>query len=495
MNTVVEKLKSLPQFRRIEPSDAKAWLQHVIQRDPTRVLWLLGRLGSGFGGSEVGTLVLDAMGRAGPFGSAPELVNEKLMRVLPSPSNHYMRKGLILEEAVQLATLRLYGGEVDESILQSFRQPPNDGLFGIGGNPDFPWVRRDGVRTLVDIKVPGAGEEKLSDADKHLSYAIQLHTYNLQNTTYGNAPFDQLMNIHLELPPAITDAYMDRLSKGGRAELPAVVDEMVQLLKYDRPGMRLHMQEHLINPEIDFNGQLRPLNDVIQEVAAINWQAVLDGNVPELERRADVSLTDAQREELAQCERELIELRAMSQATEELINQTQARVSEITASVTEMGSLQQSPHQNIKRGVVLNQDDALHLLKRYSIDPEPLRAERKKLGVRDYDTLAMVDYLKENDVDLAPFVRPAALDPNRVIAALEDHGENPARVMRYETSISNSRKKETLELVERLKERFTPAITSTLQTHRASEQQEHPEHATEAAQTRAETAPTPALTR
>lgn len=495
MNKVVEQLKSLPQFRRIEPSDAKAWLQYVIQREPRRVLWLLGRLGAGFGGSEVGTLVLDAMGRVGVFGSATELVNEKLMRVLPSPSNHFMRKGLILEEAVQQATLRLYGGEVDESILQSFRAPPKNGLFGLGGNPDFPWVRRDGVRTLVDIKVPGIGEEKLTDTDKHLHYAIQLHTYNLLNTAYGNTPFDQLMNIHLELPPAITDAYMDRLSKGGRSELPAVVDEMVQLLKYDRPGMRLHMQEHPINPEIDFNGQLRPLNEVILEVAAVNWQAVLDGNVPELEHRADVALTDAQREELARCERELIELRAVSLATERLISETQERISEITKDVTEQGNLQQGPHQNIKRSVVLNQDDAIQLLQRYNIDPEPLRAERKRLGVRDYDTLAMVDYLKEQDVDLKHFVRPAALDPNQVINALEDIGENPARVMRYETSIATSRKKETVELLDRLTQRFTPAITSTLQTHRAADLQDQPEHSDKPKQAQAESAPTPTLAR
>ncbi|MDQ2077544.1 hypothetical protein [Marinimicrobium sp. ABcell2] len=495
MNAVVEQLKQLPQFRRIEPSDAKAWLEHVIQRDPKRVLWLLGRLGAGFGGSEVGTLVLDAMGRPGVFGSAAELVNEKLMRVMPSPSNHYMRKGIILEEAVQRATLRLYGGEVDESVLQSFREPPNEGLFGLGGNPDFPWLRRDGVRALVDIKVPGAGEDKLTGENKQLHYGIQLHVYNLLNTAYGNEPFDRLMNIHLELPPAITDAYMERLSKGGRAELPAVVDEMVQLLKYDRPGMRLHMNEHPINPEIDFNGQMRPLNDVIQEVAAVNWQAVLDGNVPELHRRADVSMTDEQREALAECERELTELQAVSKATEGLMSQVQERMRAITDHLTETGNLQQTPHQNIKRSRVLNQDDALQLLQRYNIDPEPLRAERKSLGVNAYDTLAMVDYLKDKEVDISPFIRPAALDTNRVIEALEDHGENPARVLRYETSVNLSRKKVTGELVNRLTERFTPAIASTLQTHRASEQQaetEQPSAEKDEAQARSTA---PALTR
>ena len=255
MNPIVEQLKTLPQFKRIEPSDAKAWLEHVISREPKRVLWLMGRLGDGFGGSEAGTLVLDAMGRNGPFSSATELVNEKLMRVLPSASNHHMRKGTVLEEAVILATLRLYGGEIDQQVLDTFAQPSGEGLFGLAGNPDFPWVRRDGVRTLVDIKVPGSGEETLSDADKDLHYAVQLHVYDMLNTAYGNTPFDQLMNIHLELPPEITDAYMDRLSKGGRTELPAVVDEMVQLLKYNRPGMRLHMREHPLNPNIDFNGQ------------------------------------------------------------------------------------------------------------------------------------------------------------------------------------------------------------------------------------------------
>jgi|TARA_R100000093_G_scaffold47305_2_gene24468 hypothetical protein len=495
MNPIVEQLKKLPQFKRIEPSDAKAWLEHVVKREPKRVLWLMGRLGAGFGGSEAGTLVLDAMGRNGPFSSATELVNEKLMRVLPSPSNHHMRKGTVLEEAVVLATLRLYGGEVDQQVLDTFAQPPNEGLFGLAGNPDFPWVRRDGVRTLVDIKVPGSGEETLSDADKDLHYAVQLHVYDMLNTAYGNAPFDQLMNIHLELPPEITDAYMDRLSKGGRAELPAVVDEMVQLLKYDRPGMRLHMREHSLNPNIDFNGQQRPLKEVIQEVAAVNWQAVLDGNVPEIEQRADVALEPEAREELAKRERELLELRAVVKATEERIEEVETQISNLTSHVTDAGALQQTPHFNIKRTVSVDQDSALRILQRYNIDPEPLRAERKKLGVRDYDTLAMAEHLRENNVDLTPFTRQAPFDTAKVVQALEDQGENPARVIRYDTSLALGRKKETKELVSRLVERFTPAINSTLQAHRASEHDENEADASQETQAEPSRSPSPALSR
>lgn len=465
---IVSALRGLPQINRIRREDASRWIKHVAERQPNRILWLMKRLGDGFGGSETGALVLDAMGRPAPFSPASELVNEKLMRVLPTPTNRFMRKGIILEEAVTQATLRLYGGEFDHATLDAFGQPcPND-PFGLAGNPDFPWIRADGVRTLVDIKVPGSGEESLSDGDKQFLYMAQLNTYNRLSEARDLPKFDQLLNIHLELPPVLTDAFTERLSKGGRGELPAVVNEMVQLLKYEREGMRLHMVEQPINPSIDFNGKQRPIVEVIEEVVAINWQAVLDGNVPELAPRADIGLDETQKSQLAQLEAELVQLQALQAVTEKKLAQRQEQVNDLVASVTKEGKLAQTPHVNIKRTASVNMPMAEHLLQRYGLDSSDFRPKPQKPGVRDYDTLAMAEKLKQEGIDVAPFVRPGPFDSDRLVSALEDLGEDPSRVIEYGTAFSKSRKKESHQYLAQLEEQLSPSVEATLQTYRAS---------------------------
>lgn len=464
INPIADTLRRLPQFSRIRREDAQRWISHVANQQPDRILWLMDRLGCGFGGSETGALLLDAMGRPPLFKSAAELINEKLMRILPTPSNKFMRKGTTLEEATQLATLKLYGGEVDNRALEAFKQPHTNDPFGMGGNPDFPWIRRDGIRTLVDIKVPGAGEETLSNGDKAFYYQVQLNQYNILNDARGLPAFDQLMNIHLELPPVLTDAFVDRLNKGGRAELGVVVDEMVALLKYDRPGMRLHMVEQPINPEIDFIGQRRKLNDLIKEVCAVKWQAVLDGNIPELEERADIELSDANKTELAKKETELLHLQALLRATETKVQNCQLAIDAICEGIKNSGALSQTSHLNISRKASVDEDLAGSLLQRYNVDLDSLRGERAKLGVRDYDTLAMAEKLKSLETEMAPFIKPAPLDLNKIIEKLENLGENPARFITYKTSILTSRKKETTQLMQHMTERLAPVVETSIVT-------------------------------
>ncbi|UUA75261.1 hypothetical protein [Cellvibrio sp. QJXJ] len=457
-NSIAEKLRSLPQFSRIRREDAQRWISHVAERQPERLLWLIDRLGNGFGGSESGALLLEAMGRPALFTSAPELVNEKLMRILPAPTNRFMRKGTILEEAVIRATLKLYGGERDNAVLDSFKSSnPND-PFGISGNIDFPWIRSDGVRVLADVKVPGSGEEQLSNSDKDFHYCVQLNHYNMMSKARNLPAFDQLQNIHLELPPVLTDAFIDRLSRGGQAELNAVVDDMVALLKYERPGMRLNFSDQPINPTIDFNGVDRPLEELIAEICAVNWQCVIDGNVPELDLRADHVLSDTEKGELVTKESELIRLQAAQKAIEAKIKGIQEDIGTICASVSEQGALGQSSHINISRKPVLDEEQAIDLLTRYGVDVSTLRKDRPKLNIRDYDTLAMAEKLQELKVDMSAFISPAPIDPDKLISQVELVGINPGRLISYETSILVSRKKETQTLLKSLTEQATPLV-------------------------------------
>lgn len=467
-NSIADKLRSLPQFPRIRREDAQRWISHVAARQPERLMWLIDRLKDGFGGSETGALLLEAMGRPSLFNSAAELVNEKLMRILPTPSNQYMRKGTILEEAVIQATLKLYGGERDNALIDSFKfRSPND-PFGISGNIDFPWIRPDGTRVLVDVKVPGSGEEQLSNVDKDFHYCVQLNQYNIMSKARNVPAFDSLANIHLELPPVLTDAFVDRLTRGGPSELNTVVDEMVALLKYERAGMRLNYVEQPINPTIDFNGIARPLEDLIKEICAVNWQAVIDGNVPELDIRADQELTETQRVDIAVKEVELIRLQAAQKAIEGQIKSVQTDIDNICSSVATQGALAQTGHLNISRKPTLNEDAAMALLARYGVDAEAVGETRAKLGVRDYDTLAMAEKLRDLDVDMKPFIKSAALDAEKIITQLEAVGENPARFISYETAIAVSRKKETQTHLKSLTDAMAPVLADVLA--QASEQ-------------------------
>lgn len=458
MNSLIaEKLRGLPQFSRIRRDDAQRWIKHVAARQPDRLLWLIDRLGAGFGGSESGALLLEAMGRPALFASATELVNEKLMRIMPAPTNRHMRKGTILEEAVIKAALTLYGGVRDNAVLDSFKNShPND-PFGVSGNIDFPWIRPDGIRVLADVKVPGSGEELLTSTDKEFHYCVQLNHYNLMSKARNLPAFDQLLNIHLELPPVISDAYVERLSVGGQGEFNAVVDEMVSILKYERPGMRLNFAEQPINPLITFNGVDRPLEDLIQEICAVNWQCTIDGNVPEVEVRGDHALSEDAKRELARRESELIKLQAAQKAIDARIKGIQQDIDTICSSVSVQGSLAQTGHMNIARKPQLDEEAATALLTRYGVELDGLRTLRPKLGVRDYNTLAMAEKLRELEVSMDEYVNPAPLDAEKIISTLETLGENPSRLISYETAISVSRKKET--------QNFLKSMTDTATVH------------------------------
>lgn len=476
-NLIADKLRGLPQFSRIRREDAQRWIKHVAERQPDRLLWLIDRLGAGFGGSESGALLLEAMGRPAPFSSATELVNEKLMRILPSPTNRFMRKGTILEEAVIKATLILYGGEKDNAVLDSFKNShPND-PFGISGNIDFPWIRADGIRVLADIKVPGSGEEQLSNVDKEFHYCVQLNHYNLMSQARNLPPFDQLVNIHLELPPILTDAFVERLSRGGQGEMNAVVDEMVALLKYERPGMRLNFAEQPINPAINFNGVERPLEELIKEICSVNWQCTIDGNIPEIDTRADHTLSDEIKSNLTSKEGELIKLQAAHKAIDAKIKAVQEEIDTLCSAVATQGSLAQTSHLNISRKPQLNEEAATALLTRYGVDIEDLRTERAKLGVRDYKTLAMADKLRSLEVNMDEFITPSPLDPEKIISSLESLGENPARLISYETAISVSRKKETQNFLQSMIESAAQQIDDVV-TRIAQQPEQAPEQQT-----------------
>lgn len=460
-NPIQDALRALPQFPHIRRDDAARWLEAMTRRDPKRLMWHLERLRAGFGGSEIGTLILDALGRSGPFTSARELVNEKLMRILPQSTTHQMRKGIWLEEAATQAVLMLHGGECDENTLAAFRQRCDRDPFGIGGNPDFPW-RREGAYYLADIKLPGSGEETLTSADKQLLYLVQLNVYNMLNEARELEPFEKLINIHIELPPTVTDAMMMRLDAGGEAEVAGIARDMAALLRYDQPGMRLNIVEQPINPSIDFHGN-RPLVEVIQEVAAINYEAVLAGKVPAPAALGPLTLPDDDQAALEAHQARLLTLHALEDLTKQEIEATQADISALCRPIQQAGDLSPSPHLLIKQEPTLNADACLTLCQRYGIDTESLRSDRdekKALLVRDYDTLAMADALRERGVDMTPFVRPTPMDPQKVIKALSDIGEHPARAIRYQTRIAKSQKAITKTLMREKREQLAASLAT-----------------------------------
>ena len=459
---IAEALRALPQFQRIAPEDAQRWISAVADQEPHRLLWRIQRLAS-LGGSDMGTLLLEAMGHSAPFQTGADIINERLMRSVPTPPLYHMKKGIRLEDVVVEAIMRLYGGRFDVETETAFRNVHDHLPKGLDGNIDFPWITNKGQRVLIDIKVPMAGVilEETKDWRKDFLYSVQLNSYQLLTKHKGVAPFDRICNCHLELPPVLTDAYYKRLSSGDAGEKARVVDEIVNLLKHQMPGLRLNFQEHPINPEIEINGRTRPMFDVIKDIAALNWQCVLDGHAPEA-----VFTTDAPQEgvdTLMELEDELFQLEVLNNKTAERIESIRSRISDITRNFSGANNLSQSGYYNIKTTTRINEDKLIGVAQRYQLDLNSLREDRESISKTDYDLEALIEYVNTNpDLDASQFLKPANFDVTKTQNALLEKGLAPQTVLETGVRIGRSTKKQVREALEQLAPSCEAALNNAI---------------------------------
>lgn len=197
-----------------------------------KCLWHLRRA-SGFGGSEIGTIVLNmSRDENGDFGSAHNTVKEKLLLMAPQIGEPAMRRGHHMEEYVR-GIHHQSSGEVEDisslNALRGFRSEKNPYIIG---TPDDITLRGDGINTkkervLLDYKCPGEEIlEKYKKSGVPFGYVAQLHHYLIVAREAGikiNAlqlvPFDYKGGANTMIMPVKHDAALEEEIKNTADEV------------------------------------------------------------------------------------------------------------------------------------------------------------------------------------------------------------------------------------------------------------------------------------
>src|SRR5690606_20161316 len=110
-------MDKLPQRDAIEASDANQWIDYMANVMPEEATWHMVRAG-GVGGSEIGSLVNNYLGRrADHESSAHDWALGKLLRATPKPAGGVLRRGHEMEPIHARRFYENYGVGRDEAAF------------------------------------------------------------------------------------------------------------------------------------------------------------------------------------------------------------------------------------------------------------------------------------------------------------------------------------------------------------------------------------------
>ena len=157
-----------------------------------QVKWHIRRA-MGFGGSEIGTMVLWRRGLYAPFTSARTLVAEKLFRAPPDEDTADTRRGRVLEPVARdMFISKHLDLQRDQSAISRVTDHRHRTHRSMVGNPDDIFRDTDGSLVIVDYKCPRPAERLITgDTSRKVDesvmvspeeaewfrYACQLHQY------------------------------------------------------------------------------------------------------------------------------------------------------------------------------------------------------------------------------------------------------------------------------------------------------------------------------
>lgn len=178
----VEIIDGFEHRAALREDDIRSWVRECVGLHGQAAAWHAARA-SGIGGSDIGVLVRNFLGRrADHGGSAHDIVASKLLRRLPDEDNGDLRRGHANEERhAQMFYAKYASGRDVQAYeaLQSARGPrswmrysPDDVVCLASARPNPALGGRSAVRVLVDYKAPRCIEE---DEEVHFQYACQLH--------------------------------------------------------------------------------------------------------------------------------------------------------------------------------------------------------------------------------------------------------------------------------------------------------------------------------
>lgn len=180
---------TLPQRDLIATSDARHWIEQVVDAHGEAAVWHAIRL-NGFGGSEIGVLIRNMAGeRADHMVSAKDIVEGKLMRRAPLDDTAHLRRGHENEEPHARRFWDKYGAVRDQEAFDALKAAQGrhlwmryspDELVTMpvrlerldDGRVEAVYDSASSYRWLVDYKAPSVVDQSAKVA---LQYAAQLH--------------------------------------------------------------------------------------------------------------------------------------------------------------------------------------------------------------------------------------------------------------------------------------------------------------------------------
>jgi hypothetical protein len=383
-------VNALPHREAILESDARFWVDEVVQKYGDLAIWHATRAG-GFGGSQIGALVRNRLGERADHGqSARDIVAGSLLRKLPDDPNGPMRRGVAMEPQHRRWFQEKYAARRDadgfKTLSQSvgkrqwMRYSPDDLVFIPQHDEQNNVVGHK--RTLVDYKAPSSID---ASARVSFQYVCQLHMGRIVCESNG-VPIDEMM-----------------------------------LSQFDWANWEL---------KDDQVPHVAELDGLIEDAGDHYWAFVQRGELPDYIRKPRLEGEDKLRESLGHQSLKMARLRSIVSAAEKHIEAFEGLIKPEVAKFRLGGSKVQLEGIAYTASPKFAGDEVAKHLPVEIINALPLQ----KRSSSAYDSDAMLKKLKSLDVDVKQFIKPGNLDPESLYDALVAHGADADALMTEQLS-------------------------------------------------------------
>ncbi len=174
-------ISALPQASLIDPETALRWVKRTLKVDGDRIDWHIARAG-GIGGSEAGAMLAWAHGGMNVRETVDRLALRKLLVIPPNAANFDTARGNFLEPHIR----SVYEGRLTREGRKWRRLEAEKAIVEAGSHPEMPWMRAsldglyeiDGAVIIPDFKAPSEAflDAYMRHADYH-DYRAQLNHY------------------------------------------------------------------------------------------------------------------------------------------------------------------------------------------------------------------------------------------------------------------------------------------------------------------------------
>lgn len=431
-----KRVATLPQASVLVESDVDRWLDGMFERARAAeeagemavdINWHIDRA-RGIGGSEAGVGLLHKRKEYWFDVNLPKLVDEKLLKRLPDPSNHHMERGTYLEDCTRLIFHELSGVTSDTAGRNLLATSAAD-------NPSMPWLVGNEDDLVLSGSDPATQKRFLADykmaaqspSDVPMMYAAQLHHYWMR-CMQANIQVDGLLLANVTIPGAET--WVEAIKNdpdNGPAATRAMAHSMATAAK-NNPD---------VSPLSLFSVDKDPAfaKELVQANAEVWNRYVMEGTRPRFFRRPTVELTDEQKQTGSQIAERIARRKALIDAAEAANAQDEDAMRKLVAHVALKGKKAPFAQLSLSRRSTLDKDKAGTVLQQRGVSLDQLTSGPT------YDVTAMLDQLREHGHEPADFIDASKpkYDTKKIQSALEDQDMDSAEFSNDKTIVGLSR--------------------------------------------------------